>query len=63
MFLIQIALTAVLVHIVASNQLRAELVKSALRGDPRLPVATAFVSRGAYWTAVVAGIAGIWTVV
>lgn len=68
MFLIQIAATAVVVHILAKRQLQiwmAQVSFAALSGtplqSPELPRTTALLIPVSYWTAVVAGLAGIWS--
>lgn len=77
MFLIQIAITSAIVHLLASRQLDSIARKVAqvslrvrLAGDrsavaelPSKPLAL-FISTlviGSYWTAVVFGIAGVWS--
>jgi hypothetical protein len=67
MLFIQIALTAVIVHVVAVNRLRIgihDAVHAAMTNKPVVfPHATALLATGAYWTAVVSGLAGVWSVV
>lgn len=63
MFLIQIALTLAIVHIIASNQLRVALSPAAiLTGRTKeFPRATAIVALGSFWLSAISGLAGIWT--
>jgi hypothetical protein len=77
MILIQIAITAAIIHVVAAKQLDAVVRKMAevavrvrFGGDssavaelPSKPLAVflSLVVVGSYWTAIVAGLAGAWS--
>lgn len=67
MFLIQLAVTAVIVHILSDRNARRalhpinQMLQIAAGQQPEIPKASMTIAQWSFWIAVLSGLAGVWS--